>query len=114
MGLDMISWDRVAELKDEVGEDVFDEIVELFLEETEVVVEKLVLVTDADEAEALLHFLKGSALNLGFSALSTLCQELGDASRHHGTWPLDLDRVSETYQASKKMLIAAHQMRATG
>ena len=37
----MIDWARVRELKDEVGADAFDEVVELFLEEVEEVIVRL-------------------------------------------------------------------------
>lgn len=70
----MIDWERVAALRDEVGEDGFALIVDLFLEEVSAALDRLPQVPPA-EREAVLHFLKGSALNLGFEALGTLCAE---------------------------------------
>ena len=70
----MIDWPRVRELKDEVGEDGFEEVIELFLEEVEEVIEKLGT-NDRSQLEQDLHFLKGSALNLGFETFSNLCLE---------------------------------------
>ena len=69
----MIDWTRVDELREEVGEEDFSEIVALFLEETDATLEELRVSTDPDTVEALLHALKGSALNLGFEAMSRLC-----------------------------------------
>lgn len=71
----MIDWSRVNELCGEVGAEDFDEVVELFLEEVEEVIAKLRSVPDPSQLEEDLHFLKGSALSLGFATFSDLCQE---------------------------------------
>ena len=68
----MINWNRVAELRHEVGEDDFDEVVELFIEEVEDV---LATLGQNDDLPKDLHFLKGSALNLGFTEMARLCTE---------------------------------------
>ncbi len=68
----MIDWTRVSELRDEIGAEDFGEIVEIFLEEVE---EEISALRDGVENEALeakLHFLKGSALNLGFADFATI------------------------------------------
>ncbi len=109
----MISWNRVEELKSEVGEDVFAEILELFLEETEAVLQTLLKAKDTEEAESLLHFMKGSALNLGFHSLGALCQTLEDACRT-GDWPIDLNGVADTYHASKDTLLASEAVSSAG
>ena len=68
----MINWDRVAELRNDFGEEDFLEIVEMFLSEVE---EKLRLLPDQPSTALSedFHFLKGSAANLGFKAFQTLC-----------------------------------------
>ncbi|MEO9779115.1 MAG: Hpt domain-containing protein [Sedimentitalea sp.] len=70
----MIDWSRVNELCGEVGAEEFDEVVELFLEEVEEVIAKLRTAPDISQLEQDLHFLKGSALSLGFATFSDLCQ----------------------------------------
>ena len=70
----MIDWSRVAELQAEVGEDGFAEVAALFLEETDEVVTRLRGGKVASLSQDL-HFLKGSALNLGFRDLALRCQE---------------------------------------
>ena len=70
----MINWDRVAELREEVGVDDFAEIIELFLEEVDAIIELLRDGQGLSDLEAHLHFLKGSALNLGFAKFAELCQ----------------------------------------
>ncbi|MBV0913536.1 Hpt domain-containing protein [Anianabacter salinae] len=67
----MIDWTRVNDLRFEIGEDGFPEVVELFLEEVEEVMARLLSAGDAADED--LHFLKGSALNLGFAELARLC-----------------------------------------
>lgn len=71
----MIDWDRVNELQDEVGEEDFAEVVELFLSEVEERLKLLDQNKPPNEIEEDMHFLKGSALNLGFSGLASFCQE---------------------------------------
>ena len=71
----MIDWDRVAELKTEVGEDDFAEVAEMFFTELEEVIGRLDP-TDAGALASDLHFLKGSALNIGLSDVSRLCLEV--------------------------------------
>ena len=71
----MIDWDRVAQLREEVGPDDFAEVVELFLEEVEEVIRRLTAAPDPATLAEDLHFLKGSALNLGFERFGQTCRE---------------------------------------
>ncbi len=97
----MIDWARVAELRDEVGEDALDEVVEMFLEEVEEVVARLKAAPDPANYEEDLHFLKGSALNLGFRAFSDLCQA-GEKSAAAGqAESVDLTIIFRAYDNSK-------------
>jgi HPt (histidine-containing phosphotransfer) domain-containing protein len=66
----MIDWTRVTELHREVGAEDFEEVVTLFIEEVEAALEAL---DYHDPSPEHLHFLKGSALNLGFTALAQQC-----------------------------------------
>lgn len=67
----MIDWQRVNELRDEVGNDDFPEIVTVFLDEVNEVIDRITNhITQED-----MHFLKGSAWTLGFSETGTLCRE---------------------------------------
>ena len=69
----MIDWKRVNELRDEVGPDDFDEVIDIFLDEVETTLSAMAdLPSDADIGPSL-HFLKGSALNIGFQALADIC-----------------------------------------
>lgn len=96
----MIDWARVAELRDEIGAEDFVEVVLLFLEEADEVVAKLPGCADAASLEAALHFLKGSALNLGFRTLARLCQD-GERLAATGDTTIDRAAVAQAYDASK-------------
>lgn len=68
----MIDWERVAELQSEIGRDGFGEVLELFVDEVEGVVLRLGM--RPEKLEDDLHFLKGSAWNLGFRSFGAMCQ----------------------------------------
>lgn len=96
----MIDWDRVKELRSEIGADDFGEVAEMFLQEADDAVARLTPGLTARALEADLHFLKGAALNLGFDALSGLCQD-GERRAAAGDTGVDLEAVRLTYFASK-------------
>ena len=96
----MIDWERVKELRGEIGADDFAEVVEMFLQEADEAVTRLSPALTAKAMEADLHFLKGAALNLGFVALSGLCQD-GERRAAGGSTKVDLDSVAQVYRASK-------------
>jgi HPt (histidine-containing phosphotransfer) domain-containing protein len=100
MGRLMIDWGRVAELRDEVGIENFSEVVSLFLEEADEATQRPLAPGDARSLESLLHFLKGSALSLGFSDLALLCQT-GERLAAQGDASTDLNQIRAVYSASK-------------
>jgi len=101
-----IDWDRVQELKDEIGEDDFSDIVEIFLAEVDEKIDGLRNGLDVSELEASLHFLKGSALNLGFEEFSSLCQR-GESSASQSDYDsIDLNVILTSYSESKTEFIA--------
>lgn len=102
----MISWSRIDELRDEVGDDDFAEIVDLFLVESDATLAELRGARDAAAAEALMHSLKGSALNLGFDAVADLCREGRATAGMGGDWQATADRLASVYDASRATLLA--------
>jgi len=52
-----------------------------------------------------LHFLKGSALNLGFDRFSFLCAK-GEQVAADGSMDVDLNAVISSFEKSKAMFIA--------
>lgn len=97
----LIDWKRVVELKSEIGSEDFNEIVELFLEEVEGELSKLSSSQAHDKLEAQLHFLKGSALNLGFTEFSRLCQAGETAASAGQKNSVPLSEIATSYEISK-------------
>jgi len=102
----MIDWKRVEELRDEIGADGFVEVADMFLDEAEDAVRALLSGLPPSEIEGQLHFLKGSALNLGLSDLAAICQE-GERKAAGGDGALvDTAQVAAVWQASRTSLLA--------
>ncbi len=98
----MISWTRVNELREEIGEEDFAEVADMFMEEVEAVIVRLKAGPALETLEEELHSLKGSALNLGFERLSNLCQ-IGEQQAAAGeTGAIALGEIYETYEQSKR------------
>lgn len=96
----MIDWERVNELKAEVGPDDFNEIVTLFLDEADDAVARMLSSDSAKSLENELHFLKGSALNLGFADLATACQS-AEQMAAKGSTDFDTAAIAALYHASR-------------
>ncbi len=103
----MIDWVRVADLKAEIGEDDFLEVVAMFLEETDEVVAGFNGPPDVAGVEGRLHFLKGSALNLGLSELAALCQSGEKRASAGAAADVDLSLVAASYRAAKAEFLAS-------
>ena len=102
----MIDWKRVEELKEEIGADGFVEVADMFLDEADGAVRALISGLPDDEVEGQLHFLKGSALNLGLSELAAICQE-GERKAAVGHAALiDLMQLASIWRASRQRLLS--------
>lgn len=97
----MIDWARVAQLRKDIGEDDFDEVIDIFVDEVEGIIDRLREATSRDQLAAELHCLKGSAANLGFSAFAQICAAGEARMRGADGGDLDLGQVLQSYQASK-------------
>ncbi|MEB8388920.1 Hpt domain-containing protein [Rhodobacteraceae bacterium KMM 6894] len=101
----MIDWKRVAELRDEIGAEDFGDVVDLFLDEVESEISELRKGCPQDQLESKLHFLKGSALNLGFRVFSDFCQT-GETATATGAFDrIDLPKTFNCFDASKAEFI---------
>ncbi|MFV0335382.1 MAG: Hpt domain-containing protein [Tropicimonas sp.] len=97
----MIDWKRVCELRAEVGEADFAEVVDLFTEEVETLIHRLRTQPDPALLREDLHFLKGCAVNLGFSALAELCFAGEILAASGAPEQVDLTAVLDCYQKSR-------------
>jgi len=107
----MIDWTRVKDLQDEIGPDDFAEVVELFLEETDEVVGRLRSSPPLTEIESLLHFLKGSAVNLGLATLAQLCADGERRAVRGQPQEVDLAAVATAYARSKDEFLTGLEKR---
>lgn len=99
----MIDWARVGELRSEIGVEDFAEVVEMFVDEADEVIERLCKMNDAEIGNAL-HFLKGMALNLGFTGLAKLCNEGETMLATDGATGTGLAGIVACYEDSKRRL----------
>lgn len=97
----MIDWDRVNELREEIGAEDFREVVDMFLEEVDEIIECLTTAPNPAKYEQNLHFLKGSALNLGFKDFATLCADGEHRAANGQQSDIEINAVITCYQASK-------------
>ena len=86
----MIDWIRIDELRDEVGQDDFGDIVGVFFEEVQEALENLRRADTVVTLLGQLHFLLGSALNLGVSDFAAICRNEETSCRkiHFTKWKL--------------------------
>lgn len=101
----MLDMNRIDELREDFGEDDFEEIISLFLEEVE---QRLAEITEQSCADVagVLHFLKGSAANLGFTSFKSACEQAEE-----GLSSDDLKRIAEVYAQSKDVFFKSLESR---
>ncbi|MFC4669047.1 Hpt domain-containing protein [Seohaeicola nanhaiensis] len=102
----MIEWVRVHQLRDEIGEDDFSEVVDLFLAEVEEVATRLRADPDPARLESDLHFLKGSAMNLGFAHFSALCQQGERCAATGRPAEVNLHEILTGFELSRALFLA--------
>lgn len=103
----MIDWNRVRDLRDEIGTDEFADVVSLFLDEVEAEISVLRGEGLADRLEARLHFLKGGALNLGFDDFAALCQTGEQMASQGYENEVDITEIIENYDKSRATFMAS-------
>lgn len=100
----MIAWDRVAELREEIGEDSFAEVIEMFVEEAEELSDAIAE-AGPDQMEGAMHAMKSTALNLGLSELAEICA-VGELAAAAGrSDEVDVAGVLLCYRRARKALL---------
>lgn len=93
--MDHVDWDRLNELRADIGEEDFADVAMLFVAELQEHLDGLT----ADKATAAdFHFLRGSAANLGFVTLVSACS-LGEAACNACKTP-DVEAVRTAFTAA--------------
>ena len=62
----MIDWERIEDLRRGVGQKDFADVARLFFEKIDCSLPESLDIIDPDEIRDLIHFIRGSALILGF------------------------------------------------
>lgn len=107
----MIDWTRVAELRNEIGAEDFSEVAELFLMEVEDTLSRLdAAQNDPAQMQELMHFLKGSALNLGFAKLADICSA-AELSATRGAGAVDAPHLKQLFSQSRQLFEAEYAER---
>ena len=106
LGFAMIIWQRVNDLRNEVGAEGFDELIDLFLEEVGEVIDRLRTDADPSKLEQDLHFLKGSALNLGFGTFCDLCQQGERLAATSAAEQVDIGALVDAFDQSQAEFLA--------
>lgn len=102
----VMDWNRLDELRSEVGADALGEVLALFLEETDDMADRLTGAYDPDTLADDLHFMKGAALNLGFDALADACRAGETALADTGAASVDIAAILDSYATAKAELHA--------
>jgi len=93
----LIDWDRLTELRTDIGEEDFADVAFLFVSEISEHLNGLVADPSAARA-ADFHCLRGSAANLGFVALAAMCDTAEKAAKS-GHIP-DVSAISSCFSQS--------------
>ena len=74
----VVDWDRINELRGDIGEEDFADLAILFVSELHETITRLVTQPDS-VTEADFHFLRGGASNLGFQSVVDACTSAEEA-----------------------------------
>lgn len=99
----MIDRARIDELRTEVGVQDLAEVVQMFCEEVEETLDRLCAHPSPSLAEDL-HFLKGSALNIGMTELGALCKGAETALRSDPDARPDLGAITAAFRKARQAL----------
>jgi HPt (histidine-containing phosphotransfer) domain-containing protein len=99
----MIDRERLAELRHEVGTDDLTEVIALFCEEVEETLDRIITHPSASLGDDL-HFLKGSALNIGMSEVGQLCLEAEKAWRKDAPSLPDIATIAQAFRKARQAL----------
>lgn len=99
----MIDWDRVNELRIEVGEDDFDEVLAMFFDEAASVLANLGN-GGMERIKRDLHLLKGSAINIGLAGVGALCRNCEAALAANPNEVPDLIAIRRAFLTSKEIV----------
>ncbi|WP_286758633.1 MULTISPECIES: Hpt domain-containing protein [Sulfitobacter] len=105
-GESVIDWEQVATLQTAVGRDDFSTIMCVFFKEVEEANAQLTMGVTTDQFRDILHFVKGSALSVGFVELSEQCaQAEGNFAGSHQITSI-WKEILTSYEESKEHFLS--------
>lgn len=110
----MIDRERLEELRADIGAEDLALVVSAFLDEADEVIAVLGAADAGRSLAAQLHFLRGSALNLGLDAMAELCLAGERLAQAGGADQVDLGHLRRIYAASRQAVMMMFQPRAAG
>lgn len=107
-GVDPMDWTRIEELRDEVGDEALEEILEVFISEIDDFIDTLNARDSVASLAGDLHFLRGAALNIGFQALAEACQSGESMAKAGQGADVDLTAIVARYGECRAELATRH------
>lgn len=101
----MIDWARIRILFEEIGEESFAEVLDLFVQDVDEGLERLECAGDKRAVSAEFHFLKGAALNLGLDDIAALCAEGERCAAQGADTSKTRAQVSQQFACTNKLLV---------
>ena len=102
----MINWTHLSELRTDLGDETFSEVIALFLQEVQTGIDGLDTQRSAPELMAEFHMLKGSALSLGLTDLAQICANAESLASQGRTNVFRKDELSNVFHTSRSELLA--------
>ena len=111
----MIDWARLDELHDDLGAETLQELVDVFLTESDEIALRLAPQCTVAELADHFHSLKGSSANLGLSDVANMCGDAETTARTEGATVEDMapwiTRIRAAYDTARGDLLAGLPMR---
>lgn len=101
----MLNLRQLHDLKSDVGDEGFAELILLFLEETDDVIARITAAGHGTDPAADYHFLRGAARNLGLDDFSQLCHEAEIAAGRGLTGTLPPGALDAAWRDSRAQLL---------
>ncbi|RRH78018.1 Hpt domain-containing protein [Falsigemmobacter faecalis] len=101
----MLNLRQLNDLRADVGDEGFADLIVLFLEETDGVISRMIDKGPEKDPAADYHFLKGAARNLGLDGFSALCHEAEIAAGQGLQLAISPDALDAAWQDSRARLL---------
>jgi len=101
----VIDWERIEQLERDFGTECLTEVIHMFFSEAEEVIAPLRRGDARRDLRSDMHFLKGSALNLGFRQLASLCSEAEQLAARGRRSEVGIAEILGAYDAARGAIL---------